>query len=134
MRNILGGMLCAAAALAALGSAALAQTAAPGDAARGEKLYQAKCGGCHSLDMNRIGPAHRGVVGRKAGSAPNYAYSPALKAADIVWDEKTLDLWLQNPMAMVKGTRMGFRLSDARDRADIIAYLTAMSAKTADGS
>lgn len=134
MRKILGGTLCSAAALAALGSAALAQSPATGDAAGGEKLYQTKCGGCHSLDMNRVGPAHRGVVGRKAGSAPNYAYSPALKAADIAWDEKTLDLWLQNPMAMVKGTRMGFRLSNAQQRAEIIAYLTAMSAKAAGGS
>lgn len=98
-----------------------------GDAARGETLYAAKCGGCHSLDMNRIGPSHRGVVGRKAGSAPKFAYSPALKASKVVWTEETLDLWLQNPMAMIKGTRMGFRMASGQDRADVIAYLKSVS-------
>lgn len=45
----------------------------------GKEAYQSTCGGCHSVDANRIGPLHRGVVGRKPGGVPGYAYSPALK-------------------------------------------------------
>ena len=53
--------------------------AAEGDAERGEDLYERRCFACHSLDANRVGPAHRGVFGRKAGTVPVYNYYPALK-------------------------------------------------------
>jgi cytochrome c len=58
--------------LAMLGLAAAAPTAAAADAGRGRELYESRCGGCHSLDANRVGPAHRGVYGRKAGAAPGF--------------------------------------------------------------
>src|SRR3546814_4760764 len=45
----------------------------------GRVLYQGRCGGCHSVETNRIGPRHRGVVGRPVASVPDYDYSPALK-------------------------------------------------------
>lgn len=104
-------------------AAAKAAPVAAGNAERGATLYEDKCGGCHSLDANRIGPAHRGVVGRKAGIAKGFSYSPALKKAGLVWTPANLDRWLINPQATVPGTRMGFRLSDKAQRADIIAYL-----------
>ena len=121
----------------AICAAALAAAATPGgaaaspaaDALPGAKIYQARCGACHSLDANKIGPAHRGVYGRTAGSAPGYAYSPALKASGIVWNEHTLDQWLQGPQKLVKGTKMFFMLPDAADRAAVIAYLKAQSGK-----
>ncbi|HEY7798010.1 MAG TPA: cytochrome c family protein, partial [Hyphomonadaceae bacterium] len=69
-------------------------------------------------------PAHRGVVGRGAASAPAYNYSPALKASGVTWTPENLDKWLTDPRGLVKGVRMGFRLTDARQRADVIAYLT----------
>lgn len=94
-----------------------------GDADRGAETYENSCSGCHSLDRNRIGPAHRGVYGSKAGSAPEYAYSAALAAADFEWDAESLDGWLANPMAYVPGAKMGFRLGDPQKRADIIAFL-----------
>jgi len=94
-----------------------------GDPERGKTLY-ANCTSCHSIDDNDIGPKHRGVVGRKAGSAPDYAYSAALKASGIVWDQHTLDRWLTNPSALVPGTKMFFLVPDPQTRADIIAYLT----------
>jgi len=109
------------AALMALGAAA-AQTAPPGDAAHGKLLYQA-CAACHSLDDNDIGPKHRGVVGRPAGSIPDYAYSAALKRSGLTFDTATLDRWLTNPSALVPGTKMFFKIDDAQSRADIIAYL-----------
>lgn len=99
------------------------------DAARGQELYESRCGGCHSLDANRVGPAHRGVYGRKAGSAPNFSYSAAVKNSTVVWEEATLDAWLTNPQALIPGQRMNFRVATADDRADIIAYLRRESGK-----
>lgn len=95
---------------------------AEGDVARGKALYQA-CSGCHSIDENDLGPMHRGVVGRRAGTVPDFNYSPALKNSGITWDAASLDRWLQNPSDLVPGTKMFFRLSDAQSRDDIIAYL-----------
>ena len=110
----------------ALVAPALAQSA---DALPGAKLYQAKCTTCHSLDANKIGPAHRGVFGRPAGTARGYSYSPALKASAIIWNAATLDQWLQGPQKMAKGSKMYFVVPGAGDRAAIIAYLKATSGK-----
>jgi len=96
--------------------------AAGGDPDRGEKIYEA-CQDCHSLDKNDVGPRHRGVYGRKAGSLPDYNYSPALKSSGIVWNEETLNRWLTNPQALVPGAKMFFHLANPQDRADVIAYL-----------
>jgi cytochrome c len=69
-------------------------------------------------------PRHIGLFGRKAGSLPDYSYSVALKNSGIVWDEHTLDRWLQGPSTMVPGTEMIFAgLADPQERADVIAYL-----------
>lgn len=94
-----------------------------GDAARGAQLYEARCGGCHGADANRVGPAHRGVFGRRAGTATGFDYSPALRASRLVWDARTLDAWLADPERTIPGQAMGYRVDDARDRADLIAYL-----------
>lgn len=98
-----------------------------GSPTRGADIYETKCGACHSLDANRVGPKHRGVFGRKAGGVEGFHYSTALKNSHIVWGDQTLDRWLQNPTAVVPGTAMGFRLSSAQDRADVIAYLRQQS-------
>jgi len=94
----------------------------PGDPIHGKAVYQV-CMGCHSLDEDDVGPKHRGVVGRVAGSVPGYAYSPALKNSGLTWDAPTLDRWLTNPQALVPGAKMFFALPNAQDRADVIAYL-----------
>lgn len=112
----------AAAMLMAFGGAASAASAG-GDAGRGQRLYQSMCMSCHSIDYNGVGPAHKGVFGRKAGSAANYSYSPAVKASAIVWNEKTLDRWLANPEKLIPGQKMGYMVPDAKERADLIAYL-----------
>jgi cytochrome c len=126
MRRLLIG--CVAAASLMLSTAA-AQPAPSGDAARGERLYAARCGACHSLDANRIGPRHRGVVGRRAASLSDFNYSPALRRLDTTWDAASLDRWLTNPAAMAPGTAMGIRVAAAQERADIIAYLRANPAR-----
>jgi cytochrome c len=101
---------------------ASAVTTLHGDADHGKALYQG-CQACHSIDDNDLGPRHRGVVGRRAGSVDDYAYSKALKDSGLTWDEGTLDRWLTNPSALVPGTKMFFKIDDAQARADIIAYL-----------
>ncbi len=95
---------------------------AAGDADHGAKVYH-NCMICHSLDKNGIGPSHRDVFGRRAASVPDFSYSAALKGANIVWNETTLDQWLTNPQALVPGTKMMFSVGDAQDRADVIAFL-----------
>ena len=86
------------------------------------RIYEA-CQDCHSLDKNDVGPRHRGVFGRKAASLPDYDYSDALKSANIVWNEETLDKWLTDPQAVAPGAKMFFHLDNPQDRADVIAYL-----------
>ena len=96
---------------------------AAADAARGQTLYKTMCVACHSIDYNGVGPAHKGLIGKKAGSRADYVYSPAVKASSIVWAAKTLDKWLANPEKLIPGQKMGFMVPAAKDRADLIAYL-----------
>jgi cytochrome c len=47
-----------------------------------------------------------------------------MKSSKIVWNEKTLDRFLANPPKAVPGTTMTYAgIPDARERADLIAYL-----------
>jgi cytochrome c len=93
------------------------------DATRGKELYESRCTGCHSLDQDRVGPRHRGLIGRKAGAVAGFEYSPALRASRIVWSPRTLDAWLTNPERLIPGQRMNYSVPDAADRAALIAYL-----------
>ena len=95
---------------------------AAGDAARGETLYK-DCQLCHSIETNGVGPMHKGVVGRAAGSVPGYDYSAALRNAKIVWTEENLDKWLTDPEGVIPGTKMFFAVDNPQDRADLIAFL-----------
>jgi cytochrome c len=97
------------------------------DADHGKALYMQMCSACHSVDYNGVGPRHRGVFGRQAGSLPGYAYSPALKKALLVWDEANLNQWLTDPESVAPGQKMGFMVPAAADRADLIAYLKTLT-------
>lgn len=110
--------------LAACGPPAVGQARgqAP-SAAHGAQLYASRCGACHSIDTNRVGPMHRGVVGRRVATASGFHYSRALAARNFVWTRENLDAWLQGPTRFVPGTAMGISVPSAQDRADIIAYL-----------
>ena len=101
----------------------LATEAAAADPDRGEELYGSRCAGCHSLDNNRIGPMHRRVFGRVAGTVPDFAYSDAVRDSTVVWDDASLDAWLTNPQAFIPGQRMFVSVGKADERADIIAFL-----------
>lgn len=93
----------------------------------GKALYEAKCGGCHSLDANRIGPAHRGVVGRRIATAPGFAYSTAIKKLPGVWTPARINQWLQGPQKVAPGSKMYLTISDPQQRAVIIDYLVSAS-------
>ena len=95
----------------------------PGDAKTGAALYQQHCTACHAIDSNKIGPAHRGVVGRRVGSLPGYKYSAELAASRLRWTPQTLNKWLGDPEELVNGQRMGFLIESEQERADLIAYL-----------
>lgn len=97
------------------------------DGARGKTLYESRCIACHSVDDNRVGPAHKGVFGRKAGAVKDYDYSPALKKSAQVWNERSLNAWLANPEAAIPGQKMGVSVTEAQDRSDLIAYLRSVS-------
>lgn len=98
---------------------------AEGDTQRGQSAWNARCASCHAIDADRVGPRHGGVFGRRAGSVPGFNYSPALKSAGHIWDAATLDRWLSDPEKFVPGQRMFVKVSDARERQDIVAYLRA---------
>ena len=120
----------------AAGGGAFAQTAPapprewlsppPGDLQRGAALYQERCTACHSIDSNKIGPAHRGVMGRRIGSLPGYKYSDELARSRLRWTPQTLNAWLEDPEELVAGQRMGFQVENVQERADLIAYLATL--------
>ena len=93
---------------------------------RGRLLY-IQCRACHDLKptpVEKVGPNLAGLFGRKAGSAADFAYSPALSSAKITWDRKTLDTWLEKPGTMVPGNIMAFAgIANPADRAALIAYM-----------
>ena len=104
-----------------------ATAAVDGDAAAGRQVYR-KCQACHSLEpgKNVLGPSLAGIAGKKSGEAPNYNYSPAMKAANVVWDAATLDAYLVDPQKLVPQNKMPFPgLKTATERKDVIAYLVA---------
>ena len=108
---------------------------AAGDPEKGARAWRA-CAACHTLVPGRhvTGPSLAGIWGRKAGTVKGFTrYSPALKSADIVWDDKTMDAWLADPRALIPGNRMTFRgIRNARVRADLGAFLkTAAAGKLA---
>ncbi len=110
--------------LAALAALAHARDAnLVGDPANGEMIY-ARCAACHALAYDRTGPRHCGLFGRRAGSVEGFTYSPAMKRSKIVWNAGTLDGFLSSPLTYVPGTAMGYAgVADAKERADLIAYL-----------
>ena len=110
--------------LAALALLATAPLARAQDA--GETIFKRYCAVCHSVEAgtNKIGPSLHGIVGRTAGTAPNYTYTTANKNSGITWTEENLDKYLTDPKAMVPGTKMLFAgIKNPDDRKAVIAYL-----------
>ena len=100
--------------------------AADGNPTRGQRVFGA-CAACHSLqpDQSMTGPSLANLWNRKAGRLGSFSrYSPALKSADIDWNDKTLNEWIKEPQHLVPGNEMTFPgIKDDQQRADLLAFL-----------
>jgi len=101
------------------------------DAASGQQVFNNACRTCHTTKEgdNRLGPHLYKIIGRKAGSLPDYGYSSAMKGEDFVWDEGKLERFIANPDELVPGNSMkpygGLASSD--DRARIVSFLRSVA-------
>ena len=98
---------------------------AQGDAKRGQKLFE-ECHACHAVERGAqgVGPGLHGVFGRRAADRDDFRYSPALKRSGITWTPQTLDTYIADPQKAVPANRMPYAgMPEARDRADLLAYL-----------
>jgi cytochrome c len=119
----LSGFLGSAVALLPL--ALVAQAQGVGDVQRGAQVF-AQCKICHSTEAgkNMVGPSLHGLIGRKAGGVPGYAYSPAMKNANVTWNDDTLSKYLADPKAFIPGDKMVFAgIKDPSRLGDLLAYL-----------
>lgn len=105
-----------------------------GDADRGANLFQQQCSACHQIGegaKNRVGPRLNGLFGRKAGSVGDFSYSKSMArmgADGLTWTLDTLDPYIENPKALISGTKMNYKgLKDAEGRAALISYLREFS-------
>src|SRR5271165_1788571 len=102
-----------------------AQAQGVGDAQRGAQVF-VQCKICHSLEAgkNMVGPSLHGLFGRKSGSVPGFAYSPAMKNVNVTWNDDTLSKYLADPKAFVPGDKMVFLgIKDPSKLGDLLAYL-----------
>ena len=115
---------------AALAGPALCAAGSKPDIENGKATFNTMCGVCHSTQKTGgpiEGPNLIGVVGRKAGSQPEFTkYSQALKASRLTWSKKTLNKFLVNPGEKVPGTFMPMQIPDDKTRADVVAYLATL--------
>lgn len=116
--------------VAALAVSAGPVAAAPSaaDVAKGKQVF-ARCAMCHDVKpgVNRLGPSLAGVIGRRAGSAAGFAYSPAMKSWGKPWTAANLNAYLAAPAKTVPGNRMAFPgIAAAPDRAAVIAYMATL--------
>ena len=127
MKRTIAGLLLAA----ALVSPAAAQE---GNAEEGAEVFK-KCRACHDLGpgaANKVGPVLNEIIGRKAGTVADFAYSDANKASGITWNKDSFMKYIDNPAAMVPGTRMAFGgIKDPMEVANLWAYVNEFKA---DGS
>ena len=116
---------------APLGPDVAAQADPHDDGSRGAQVWRA-CAVCHSLepgDHSRAGPSLHGVFGRAIASAEGYAFSPALRALDIVWTPETVAaLFEVGPEVYTPGSRMpDQRVADPADRQALVEFIARAS-------
>jgi cytochrome c len=102
---------------------------AAGDAKKGADVFASECGDCHSPKEGKAkkGPPLFGVIGRKAGSVADFAYSDAMKAAGWTWSTDKVDAYITHPKKVVAGGKMKYDgLDDPAARADVIAYIQSL--------
>ena len=118
------GLAVAALALAALTAAG---TARAQDVAAGEQSFK-KCMPCHSIGegaKNKVGPELNGLDGRHSGTAPGYSYSEANKKSGVVWGKDTFEKYINDPRAMIPGTKMIFPgIKNPKEVENLWAYVS----------
>jgi cytochrome c len=96
----------------------------------GEAVFRDSCSPCHSDKPGAptlIAPNLFGIVGKKSATEPGFFYSPAMKAANLTWNEVTLTAFLTSPQQVVPGTTMGLTgLIRTEDRTNVIEYLNSL--------
>jgi cytochrome c len=106
---------------------ALPQASQGTEGVSGQQAFNNACRTCHLVREgdNRLGPNLHKIVGRKAGSLPDYGFSSAMNDPGFVWDEDKLDRFIANPDEVVPGNSMKpyGGLSSSDDRKKIIAFL-----------
>lgn len=99
------------------------------DEGRGKEIFISECAACHSLEdgRHRTGPSLHGIWGAPIGAADGFRYSKSFKAksqSGAVWDEDSIDAFVERPRSFIKRNRMAYRgVRDEQDRADLLAYL-----------
>jgi cytochrome c len=113
-------------AVIAAGDACSAPNATPGE----PNPVFGPCSICHSVGPSAsvgVGPPLNGIIGKRWASYATFAYSAGMIAGrerGRLWDEATLDAWIEKPRSVVPGTKMMFPgLADPKARQAIIAYL-----------
>jgi len=113
--------------VALLATSGWSQDARAQDAASGQLVFNNACRSCHTVKDgdNRLGPHLYKIIGRKAGTLPDYGYSSAMQSADFVWDREKLERFIANPDELVPGNNMKpyGGLASSEDRARIVSYL-----------
>lgn len=105
--------------------------AVTGDATAGKAVFGV-CAACHAVGpgaANKVGPELNGLIGRKAGTAPNYRYSAAMTNSGLTWDVATFQKYVADPKGVVPGNKMSYGgLKDATKINDLTAYLASFNA------
>ena len=127
-RFVLGAALAAV----SLGGASASETSfEKATIVAGEMLYKAECRSCHAPDADHAsyGPRLENVIGRVAGSVPDYDYSETLKRSGLVWTEAALRAWMEDNTGFLPGTKMRHvGIADPTVQDFILAYLHSISA------
>ena len=112
--------------------AALGEAYTQASVENGARVFR-RCQACHTLDEgapNRVGPNLYGVFQNAPASVDGFRYSNAFQNIDFEWTAETMDEWLTNPRAFLRGNRMSFAgLRDETQRRDVIAYLAVQTHK-----
>lgn len=110
-----------------------------GDSERGARLFKLQCSACHQIGegaINRVGPRLNGLFGRRAGSIEDFSYSKSMTRMGndgLTWTLETLDAYVENPKALISGTRMNYKgMADGQSRADLLAFIREWSDRPRD--